>query len=90
MAELTPTEAQDFERWNSILDKEKLEIADIKEFCEVQVKVIEKQWENLDNTKEKDNKLINQHVIYKKLLELIEAPSRERETLIRYLESLTK
>jgi hypothetical protein len=90
VGELTPIEAEDFERWQKILNKEKLEVSDISEFCETQVKVIEKQFENLDNIKKKDDKLIMQYVVYKKLLDLIEAPSRERETLIRYLESLTK
>jgi len=90
VGELTPTEAEDFERWAKILNKEKLEIEDIKEFCETQVKTIDKQFENFENVKDKNDKLIVQQVVYKKLLDLIEAPNREREILIHYLESLTK
>lgn len=88
VTDLSPTEKEDFDRWGEILNKEKLEIEDIKEFCEVQRSVIEKQFANLDE--KRNEKLVTQYVIYKKLLDLIESPSKERETLIHYLEGLTK
>lgn len=88
VTKLSDSEKYDFDRWNKILNKESLTIDDFKEFCETQRSVIEKQFANLD--KEKNDKLIVQYVVYKKLLDLIEAPSKERETLIRYLENLIK
>ena len=90
VTELDDFEKQDFEKWNKILSGGELTVEKIKQFCESQVKVIEGQWRNLDNVKEKNERLITQHIIYKTLLELIEAPNKERENLETYLESLLK
>jgi len=90
ITELEEYEKQDFERWNRILSEGEISVDKIKKFCESQIKIIENKWKDLDNTKEKNDKLITMHIVYKTLLELIEAPSIEKENLEKYIASLIK
>lgn len=90
ITQLDEFEKQDFERWQGILSEGEITVQKIQEFCKKQIKIIEGQWRDLDNTKEKNDKLITQHIIYKTLLELIESQGIQKENLEKYLEELTK
>lgn len=88
--ELDQEEKQTFENWQSILSKEELTLSDVKEFCQVQLDVIEGKWKdyNIDNTKKAE--LIPYHTCYKTLFLAIGSPRSAREnlekTLIQLLE----
>lgn len=88
VSELDEYEKRDFDRYNKILSKGSISVKKIEEFCINQIQIIEGKWKDLDNSKEKNDKLITFHVVYKSLLELIKAPSTEKENLERYLNSL--
>jgi hypothetical protein len=86
VTDLTPEEQVTFDGWKSILSKDKLEVADIATFCRNQIGLIERQWRDNDSSPRRNERLIAQHVVYKTLLEAINAPQQERELLERQLE----
>lgn len=89
-SELSEEEKGQFEQWQAILAKESLTVSDIIEFCEGQVANIEAQFKDLDNSSEKQNKLVIQHNVYKTLINIIKSPSAEKESLERYLTDMLK
>lgn len=86
--ELDESEKKDFDRWERILSKKELNLGDVKNFCQSQLKNIESQWKNLDNGAVKNERLIIAHTIYKTLSDLIESPLEERVALENYLRQL--
>jgi glutamyl-tRNA reductase len=77
-----------FEEWNRILSEDPITTDKIAQFCQAQLKIIENQWKNLDNSKEKNERLILLHTVYSTLKELISAPATEREQLEKYINQL--
>lgn len=90
VTELEPYEKDDFQRWNKILSEGEITVDKIKEFCQGQIKIIENKYLEPDNSEKKDCYLKACLGIYRSLINLIEAPSIEKENLERYLRSLIK
>lgn len=86
--ELSSDEKADFQRWKGILSGGEVTLDKVVEFCTAQKSLIETQWENKDNSKEKNERLIIAHTIYSKICKVITSPQAEKEALERYLESL--
>lgn len=84
--ELEPEERETFKHWEGVLSKGEVTVDSIKQFCENQLKAIELKWRDLDNVKEKNERLIILHTIYSTLLQVITAPAIEKENLEKYLE----
>jgi hypothetical protein len=87
-SELSPEEKETFDKWERILSDGEMSIDKIKLFCESQVGIIESQFRNIDNSKEKNERLILQHNIYKTIISVIVSPQAERENLEKYLKTL--
>ena len=86
--ELTPEERVDFDNWKRILSKEDIELSDVEEFCASNIKNIEAKFKDLDNSKEKLERLVLLHSVYSSLKNLINSPRAEREQLEQYLTQL--
>ena len=89
VTKLTPEEAAIFDRWEKTLAVEEVTVEKIALFCMNQIGLIEAQMRNLDNTVEKNNRLVIAHSTYRALLGLIEGKNSEKESLEKYLISLT-
>ncbi len=85
---LSKEEADTFDRWNSILGQGGITVDKIKEFCKTQVELIETQWDNMDNSIQKNERFILLHSVYRNLLKVIDSPATERESLEKYLTNL--
>lgn len=85
---LTTEEKVDFDRWHKILSDGEVTVEKIQRFCVSQKHLIETDWANLNNSKEKNERLIIAHTIYTKLLGVIEQPQSEKEALEKHLNSL--
>lgn len=86
--QLSPEEKVTFEGWRKVLAKDELTLDDIKEFCQLQIDIIEGKWKdyNLDNSKKAE--FIPYHTVYKALLQVISSPKVEREQLEAQLNQL--
>jgi len=89
-SELSEEEKVQFDQWRAILSKDELTMSDVVDFCHSQVDNIEAQFKDLNNSPEKLTRLVLQHSIYKTLVQVIKAPSAERESLERHLTDLIK
>ena len=83
VSELDTEEREDFERYQTILAKPDLSLADVEQFLETQIKIIEAKWKDY-STKDKAD-LIPYHTIYRALADMIKSPQVEREQLEKYL-----
>lgn len=88
VTKLQPEEKADFDRWQKILSEGEITLDKIGEFCRAQKTITEKQMRNLDNSYEKNAKLVLLHSVYSAILEAITAPQAERESLEKYLNAL--
>ncbi len=86
--ELSSEEREKFDSWQKILSSGEITVDKIKEFCYNEIKRIESQWKDLNNSHEKNQRLIIMHTVYKQLSILIDSPKTERESLEKYLQSL--
>jgi len=86
--ELTPEEKKTLEQWREVLKKGDLKAADVASFCDVQVKIIERQFKDLDRNPLKTDRLVLLHSVYSAIRDLIRFPQAEREALEKYLNSL--
>ena len=86
--ELSTDEKSDFERWDRTLSEGEITVDKIALFCQNQINTMEMMWSSLENTPEKNERLILMHTVYKKLLAIIESPQAEREALEKYLTQL--
>lgn len=75
-------------KYKKTLTEGELTVDKIKEFCQDEKIHIEKQWQNLENSTQKNERLIIIHTIYSRLLEVIEAPKKEKEIAEKYLQEL--
>jgi len=86
--QLSEEEALVFDKWNSVLSGESISVDKIKVFCETQISKIEEQWQVLDNSNTKNERLILLYTVYRNLIKIIVAPDVERENLEKYLTQL--
>ncbi len=84
--ELKGDEKATYDKWQAVLSSGEVSVEGIKEFCERQVGVIEQKWRAFDCANR--DRLVDQHTVYKAILEAITAPQSERENLEKYLQSL--
>lgn len=84
--ELQPEEKAVFDRYEKILATDEVTTPLIADFCRNQKALIEGQFD-LKNTPERAKYLELQFTVYSKLINMIEGPKAERESLIKYLES---
>lgn len=83
---LKPDEKQTYDSWQKILSEGEITVKSIEAFCRRQIDIIEKKWRD-PSFKERE-RLVDQHIIYKTLLDVISAPLAERESLEKYLAGL--
>lgn len=89
LEDLQPEEKAQFDEWNGILSgKDAVTVPKILEFCQSQKSLVEAQFANLDNSKERNDRLVLQHTIYSKLVRLIGADEAQRKALEKYLTQL--
>ena len=88
--QLSPDDKVTFSQWNAILSKQELTIGDIKEFCRIQIEVIEGKWRDLNLEQSKKAELIPYHTVYKALFTTIDSPIAAREAIERQLNQLLK
>lgn len=86
--DLSPEEKADFDRWQGVLSNEPVTLEKFNEFLSLQKNLIETQMGNLDNSLEKNTRLVLLHTVYSKLLKVSVADKTEREALEKYLTSL--
>jgi len=84
--DLKEGEKATYDKWQAILSSGEISVDSIKEFCERQVSVIEQKWRTFDCANR--DRLVDQHTVYKAILEAIVAPQSEKENLEKYLQSL--
>lgn len=83
--ELDANEKPVFDRYAKILATEEIGTPQIAEFCKMQKALIEGKFD-IDNSPEKAKNLELLFTVYAKILNIIEGPRAERESLIRTLE----
>lgn len=88
IVELDKDEVRDFDRWQRILIAKEIDLENLKDFIKEQKGKAEQEIANPDNTKERDMFLKASLNIYRSLLELIESPRAEKETLEKFLNQL--
>jgi hypothetical protein len=71
-----------------ILSEGEITVPKVLDFCNFQIRRIESQFRAVDNSKEKNEKLVLQHAIYGSIRDLIAGPQAEKEALEKYLTSL--
>lgn len=86
--DLSPEEKKDFDRWHAILSEGEITTDKILQFCKTQKGYIEAQMANMDNSTQKNERLVILNTVYTKFINLIEAPEVEREALEKYLNGL--
>lgn len=90
VSELESYEREDFDRWGRILQEGEVTVQSIRKGIEGFIKLIEGQMKNLENSKEKNERLVIQLITYKSLLELIDSKGIEKKNLEIYLQNLIK
>lgn len=86
--DLSNDEKKDFDRWNAILSDGEMSLEKVLEFCKAQKGFIEVQMSDINNSTQKNERLIILNTVYTKLINIIEAPQAEKEALEKYLNSL--
>lgn len=90
LSELRPDERATFQKWKLILSKEKLTIEDYLEFAKAQVAKIEKAFGDIHLSQEQRTRLVDQHFVYKTLMNIYHAPKEEKERLEKKLDEMIK
>ena len=86
--ELSQEEKQDFDRWEQILSGGEITVKKIEDFCRNQLISIGKQFQSVDNSTQKNERLIVLHSVYSAIIGLLSGPESEKEALERYLNDL--
>ena len=90
MPDGSPTEKESFEQMTTVLAKKELTLADIEEFCQGQVGIIELKWADHDVSSDKKNALIPYHTVYNAILNTIKGHQETREAVERQLQDALK
>lgn len=88
VTELKEEERETFDKWQATLTAKKLEVDDLRRFCEAQKSMIEGRWRDQSNEPMLNERLITQHVVYSLLIEVMEKPSSERAALEKRLHDM--
>ena len=79
-SELSQEERQQFTEWQHILEKDEIGGKEIAEFCEAALKTIEQRFEE-EVSQAKLQSLTTQHTVYRKLRDLVQAPTHSAKHL---------
>lgn len=90
VGDLTPEEKSDFDNWNAILSKEEMSIKDLKEFCQVQIDIIQQKWSDFSTPQAQKSELLPYFTVYNAILTAIDSPKAVRESVEKQLIQLTK
>jgi len=85
LEELTKEERATFDGYQQILSKKELTVADIKQFLEGQLSIIETRWKDFNIDQAKKAELIPYFTVYKVILQAIDSPQAERAALEQLL-----
>lgn len=88
--DLSNDEQEVYEKWQKILSEGEMSIDKIVSFCNNQITLIENQWKDFNNSKEKNERLIIAYTMYRTLVDIITNPNAEKEALEKYLQDLIK
>ncbi len=88
--DLTSEEKGTIEQWKKTLSEGEITIDTILMFCNNNISYIENQFKDLNNTKEKLERLVLLYSVYSSLRNIINSPKTERESLENYLTTLLK
>ena len=86
--DLNQEEKTDFLRWEQILSSGEVTIEKIAAFCANQLDAIKANLKNVDNSTEKNSRLIMLQNVYDSILEAINAPQERRKEIENYLHQL--
>ena len=86
--ELSAEEKQDFDRWEKILSSGEITVKKIEDFCKNQIVSIGNQMRSVDNSTQKNERLVTLYSVYSAILGLLSGPETEKEALERYLNDL--
>jgi len=90
MPDGSPNERETFENYRQGLDMKEVTVINIKNFCKGYMSHIESKWADYDLDAYKKAELIPYHTVYKAIVNLIESPKSNRETMKNQLKQLTK
>lgn len=79
--QLDAEEKATFKQWDQVLSKEKLDVEDIRAYCNSQISVIEGIWRDLKVEQAKKSELIPYHTVYKLISQVIDSPQATRNAL---------
>lgn len=86
--QLSSEEQEVFKRWQKILSEGEVTLASLLAFLESQIGTIERQFKDLDITKEKIERLVLLHGVYSTLRDVISKPKADKVALEEYLNKL--
>ena len=86
--EPSPEEKSDFDRWEKILSSGEITVKKIEESCRNQLVSIDAQMRSVDNSTQKNERLICLHSVYSAIIGLLSGPEAEKQALERYLSDL--
>src|SRR3990167_5697244 len=90
ISELDGEERKTYEIWQEVLNKEEMNVEDIKNFCKSQIGVIEGKFANYEIDAYKKSELVPYFVAWNLLLKAIEGPKSQKVALENHLEQLLK
>lgn len=88
--QLQPEEKADIERWQTTFDETEPTVENVVKFCEREISKIETQMALVDNSSQKNDRLVLLHSVYRNMYGLLTKPQPEREELERYLQDLVQ
>lgn len=86
--ELSSDEQVVFKQWQKILSEGEVTLASLLSFIETQIGTIERQFKDLDISKEKIERLVLLHGVYSTLRDVISKPQANKVALEEYLNKL--
>lgn len=88
VTKLDDNERITFDKWQKVLSEGEITVSKIQEFCKMQLGLIEGKFKDTTRTTQQTERLVIAHSIYKALLDSMEKPARERESMEKYLQQL--
>ena len=88
LEKLSPEEKSDFDRWEKILSGGEITVKKIEEFCRNQLVSIGHHMRSVDNSNQKNERLICLHNVYSAIIGLLSGPEAEKGALEAYLNDL--
>lgn len=83
--ELSHEERATFDKYEKVLNKRELTVADLRQFIQARIDHIEMKWKDMNIDAGKKAELVPYFTVYKTLLQAIDAPMSEREALEQVL-----